>query len=143
LLGVDQEDVSGSLSVIGTVYGVLASLLVALNAIYTSRVLPAVENNVWRLTMYNNVNASILFFPLVLLSGDVNAVLNFDKLYSSSFWTAMFIAGVFGFAIAYVTGLQIQVTSPLTHNVSGTAKACCQTVLGYVTDHIAVTSNCT
>ena len=35
-----------------------------------------------------------------------------------------------GFAIAYVTGLQIQVTSPLTHNISGTAKAAFQTVLG-------------
>ena len=39
-------------------------------------------------------------------------------------------AGLMGFAIAYVTGLQIQVTSPLTHNISGTAKAAFQTVLG-------------
>ena len=41
----------------------------------------------------------------------------------------MVAGGVFGFAIGYVTGLQIQVTSPLTHNISGTAKACAQTVL--------------
>lgn len=41
----------------------------------------------------------------------------------------MFVAGIFGFAIGYVTGLQIKVTSPLTHNVSGTAKAAAQTVL--------------
>ena len=33
------------------------------------------------------------------------------------------------FAIGYVTGLQIKVTSPLTHNISGTAKAAAQTVL--------------
>jgi hypothetical protein len=33
------------------------------------------------------------------------------------------------FAIGYVTGLQIKVTSPLTHNISGTAKAAGQTVL--------------
>ena len=39
------------------------------------------------------------------------------------------MGGVFGFAIGYVTGLQIQVTSPLTHNISGTAKACAQTVI--------------
>nr|SVE84321.1 EOG090X081X [Daphnia pulex] len=44
-------------------------------------------------------------------------------------WTMMVAGGVFGFAIGYVTGLQIQVTSPLTHNISGTAKACAQTVL--------------
>ena len=41
----------------------------------------------------------------------------------------MVIGGVLGFAIGYVTGLQIQVTSPLTHNISGTAKACAQTVI--------------
>jgi GDP-fucose transporter C1 len=35
----------------------------------------------------------------------------------------------FRFAIGYVTGLQIKVTSPLTHNISGTAKAAAQTVL--------------
>ena len=39
------------------------------------------------------------------------------------------MAGMFGIAIGYVTSLQIQVTSPLTHNVSGTAKACAQTIL--------------
>ncbi|KAJ9589546.1 hypothetical protein L9F63_017234 [Diploptera punctata] len=31
--------------------------------------------------------------------------------------------------IGFVTALQIQVTSPLTHNIFGTAKACFQTVL--------------
>jgi GDP-fucose transporter C1 len=41
----------------------------------------------------------------------------------------MTLSGIFGFLIAYVTGLQIKVTSPLTHNISGTAKACAQTVL--------------
>lgn len=41
----------------------------------------------------------------------------------------MTLGGLLGFAIGYVTGLQIKFTSPLTHNVSGTAKACAQTVL--------------
>ena len=41
----------------------------------------------------------------------------------------MTIGGVFGFGIGYVTGLQIKATSPLTHNISGTAKAAAQTVL--------------
>jgi GDP-fucose transporter C1 len=31
-----------------------------------------------------------------------------------------------------VTALQIQVTTPLTHNISGTAKACAQTVLAVI-----------
>ena len=41
----------------------------------------------------------------------------------------MTVGGVLGIGIGYVTGLQIKVTSPLTHNISGTAKACVQTVL--------------
>lgn len=44
--------------------------------------------------------------------------------------SARALLGLMGFAIAYVTGLQIQVTSALTHNISGTAKAAFQTVLG-------------
>ena len=52
----------------------------------------------------------------------------------------MTISGVFGFAIGYVTGLQIQVTSPLTHNISGTAKACAQTVMATVYYHEVKTS---
>ena len=46
------------------------------------------------------------------------------------FWFAMSIAGILGFSMGFVTSLQIQVTSPLTHNVSGTAKAYVQTLLG-------------
>lgn len=45
------------------------------------------------------------------------------------FWGMLILSGVFGFAISYVTTWQIQVTSPLTHNISGTAKAAAQTLL--------------
>ena len=56
-LGVDQEDAAGSFSLSGTIYGILASLFVSLFSIYTKKVLPAVEGNIWALTFYNNVNA--------------------------------------------------------------------------------------
>ena len=42
----------------------------------------------------------------------------------------MSLAGVAGFLINTATYLQIKYTSPLTHAISGTAKACVQTVLG-------------
>lgn len=41
----------------------------------------------------------------------------------------MTLGGIFGVAISIVSTLQIKFTSPLTHNVSGTAKACAQTVI--------------
>uniref|UniRef100_T1GK74 Sugar phosphate transporter domain-containing protein n=1 Tax=Megaselia scalaris TaxID=36166 RepID=T1GK74_MEGSC len=56
-------------------------------------------------------------------------VLNYEHLNESWFWMVMSIGGICGFSIGYVTSLQIKVTSPLTHNISGTAKACAQTVL--------------
>lgn len=42
----------------------------------------------------------------------------------------MTLAGVAGLLINTATYLQIKFTSPLTHAISGTAKACVQTVLG-------------
>jgi len=131
-LGVNQEGVAGSLSVYGVVFGVSASLFVALNAIYTKKKLPVVDDNVWRLGLYTNLNAIVLFLPLMFFTREHHTIVNFPKLLDPTFWSVMFISGLFGFAIGYVTGLQIQVTSPLTHNISGTAKACAQTVIATV-----------
>ncbi|NXX46001.1 FUCT1 protein, partial [Tricholaema leucomelas] len=131
-LGVDQEGAEGTLSWTGIFFGILASLCVSLNAIYTKKVLPVVDGSIWRLTFYNNVNACVLFFPLMLLLGEFHTLYRFDKLGNLGFWGMMTLGGVFGFAIGYVTGLQIKFTSPLTHNVSGTAKACAQTVLAVI-----------
>lgn len=116
----------------GIFYGIAASITVALNAIYTKKVLPSVSNSVWKLTLYNNVNAVILFIPILIVSGDFSTVINFPKLAYHRFWIAILVSGVFGFGMGYVTGLQIQVTSPLTHNVSGTAKACAQTIIACI-----------
>ncbi|KAM6943104.1 GDP-fucose transporter 1 [Xenentodon cancila] len=131
-LGVDQEGVAGSLSWSGVCFGVLASACVSLNAIYTKKVMPAVDGSIWKLTYYNNINACILFLPLILVFGEFGRVLSFSRLADPNFWGMMTLGGLFGFAIGYVTGLQIKFTSPLTHNVSGTAKACAQTVIAVV-----------
>lgn len=130
LMGIDQEKGLGSLSISGVFYGVSASLFVALNAIYTKKSLNVVENNIWKLTLYNNVNACVIFLPFMFLFGEHTELINFSKLYDSYFWFTMVIGGVLGFSMGYVTSLQIQATSPLTHNVSGTAKAYAQTLLG-------------
>lgn len=116
----------------GTVAGILSSLFVSLNAIYTKKVLPAVDNDHWKLTFYNNVNASILFIPLMLIfeHNPISAAVG-DQFLSSLFWSAMMVAGFFGFSIGIVTVLQIKATSPLTHNISGTAKAAVQSMLAF------------
>merc|ERR1712061_708992 len=61
--------------------------------------------------------------------GEFPGIWGFEGLFSPTFWLLMTLGGVFGCGIGYVTGLQVKVTSPLTHNISGTAKAAAQTVL--------------
>lgn len=132
LLGVNQEGRMGSLSVFGVICGLLASATLSMYSIYTKKMLPIVEESVSLLTYYNNVNALLMFMPLIVAFGEVQTVYNFQYLHDPIFWGLMVVSGVFGFLISYVTMLQIQVTSPLTHNVSGTAKACAQTVLAVI-----------
>mmetsp|Transcript_181 Transcript_181/g.475 ORF Transcript_181/g.475 Transcript_181/m.475 type:complete len:362 (+) Transcript_181:185-1270(+) len=118
-------------SVLGTMAGVMSSLFVSLNSIFTKMVLPVVDDNHWKLTFYNNVNASLLFIPLMLyFEGDV-LIGSTEQLTSTAFWMAMFVAGFFGFSIGIVTVLQIKATSPLTHNISGTAKAALQSLMAF------------
>lgn len=119
-------------SMIGTVFGILSSLFVSLNSIMTKKVLPVVDNDHWKLTFYSNVNAIILFLPLIAVyeTGTLVEALG-QQLISPIFWAAMTVAGVFGFSIGIVTVLQIKATSPLSHNISGTAKAAVQSMLAF------------
>jgi len=130
LLGIDQEKGLGGVTFLGVFYGVGGSLFVALNAIYTKKSLAYVDNNVWKLTLYNNLNACLIFLPFIFFFGEVDNIISFPKLFDHYFMFAMTVSGVLGFSMGYVTSLQIKATSPLTHNVSGTAKAYAQTLLG-------------
>ena len=133
LFGIKEEDESvPNLSFAGVLFGVLASMCVALYAIYTKRTLPHVDDNIWRLQMYNNANACLLLVVLSILLGELKTLAQFKFWASPFFWTIVIVTGMFGIAIGYVSSLQIKVTSPLTHNVSGTAKACAQTILACV-----------
>ena len=42
------------------------------------------------------------------------------------------LSGLFGFLIQFSSVLQIKLTSPLTHNISGTVKSCVQTVIAVI-----------
>jgi GDP-fucose transporter C1 len=117
-------------SLLGTLFGIGSSAFVSLNSIYTRKVLPAVQDDKWALSAYNNANAVLIFLPIILMSGEVGAMWEHsDRLFSVMFWSAMMVSGIFGFLIGIATVLQIQTTSPLTHNISGTAKAAVQSIV--------------
>ena len=85
------------------------------------------------------MNSSILFIPLILLFERDIIAQNTAYFASLLFWTLMTLAGLFWFLIGIVTILQIKLTSPLTHNICGTAKACIQTILAIAFMHESVT----
>jgi GDP-fucose transporter C1 len=101
--------VSGSLSITGTVFGVLGSLALAMYSIYMKRVLPYVNQQIWLLSYYNNVYSSLLFLPLIVINKEVPVILNYEKLADAIFWLLMTVGGFCGFAIGFVTALQIKV----------------------------------
>jgi hypothetical protein len=63
-LGIEGEL---NFSLIGTASGVISSVFVSLNSIYTSKILPVVNNDKSLLLFYNNLNACILFMPLIFM----------------------------------------------------------------------------
>ncbi|CDW53652.1 GDP fucose transporter 1 [Trichuris trichiura] len=125
-------NILGSFSLVGVILGVLSTIFVALNAIYTKKMLPVVEDSTWQLAFYNNFNSLFVFLPLILVSGEVSEIMNLRKGFPPNFWLLLISSGIFGFLISYLTVLQVKVTSALTHNVSATAKSAFQTVLAVI-----------
>lgn len=134
ILGIDQESVIGSLSVKGVIYGIASSLFTSLFSICTKKTLHKLNKNIWLLVLYNNINAVVLCTPFLILHGDIQALIS-DKVISPTFWFLLSISGIMSFFISIVTNASIKYTSPLTHNISGTAKACLQTVIAVIYYH--------
>jgi GDP-fucose transporter C1 len=138
-LGVENEV---RFTLIGTVFGVASSLFVCLNALYTKKINQVVDGNQWKLALYNNINAMFLFPPVIILAGETDVLLNHvSYLMSVNYWAMMTVTGLFGFLIGILTVFQITLTSPLTHNIAGTAKATLQTVLALIIYQNPVTMN--
>jgi len=130
LMGCDGE-VDADWLGLGVIFGLISSVFVALNCIFVKKILPVVDDNSEKLMIYNNVNA-VLLLPIIILictSEVVEIMVKAESFQQASFWAITVIAGIFGFLINFASYIQIKYTSPLTHNVSGNAKAAVQTVL--------------
>eukprot|EP00752_Nemacystus_decipiens_P006798 g6103.t1 len=119
------------LSILGVQWGLISSVAVSLNSIYTKKALPHVANDAWRLTFINNANACLLFIPFVLYFEGSMLRDQFDTLFAGIFMTGLLVSGLLGFMMGIVSVMQIRATSPLTHNISGTAKAGVQSILAF------------
>ncbi|KAK8857806.1 hypothetical protein M9Y10_012900 [Tritrichomonas musculus] len=126
LCGVEGEV---NLSLKGAIFGVCSSFFVALYSIVVKKVMGLLDDNEYLLIEYNTPIAIILLIPIVWYSGEFDVL---TKGMSAKFWGMQTLAGVVGFIINIAIFLNIKYTTPLTHNLSGTVKACLQTLLAFV-----------
>lgn len=113
----------------GGIYGVMSSMFVATYSIVVKRVMGLLDNNEYLLIEYNTPIAIVFLFPFVWMSGEFD-ILKTPR--STRFWVMQTITGVVGFIINIAIFLNIKYTTPLTHNLSGTVKACLQTLLAFI-----------
>jgi GDP-fucose transporter C1 len=126
VLGVEGEI---DLSIRGAIYGVCSSMCVAMYAIIVKKVMMLLDNNEYLLIEYNTPIAIVVLAPFVWYSGEFDIIGNQRSLH---FWGMQILAGVVGFVINIAIFLNIKYTTPLTHNLSGTVKACVQMMLAFV-----------
>ncbi|KAL3862442.1 hypothetical protein ACJMK2_008408 [Sinanodonta woodiana] len=129
VIGIDQEDVSGTLSVFGIIYGVLASFMSAVCGIYFKKVETLLEGESLKLAYFNNLNSVLIFLPLVISSGQVQSVFSSDIAFQPKFWLLLTLTGLLSLSIGWVSALQIKYTSPVTHHISINAKSVTQTLI--------------
>eukprot|EP00172_Hildenbrandia_rubra_P002743 Plantae.Rhodophyta-Hildenbrandia_rubra.ctg38345.p1 GENE.Plantae.Rhodophyta-Hildenbrandia_rubra.ctg38345~~Plantae.Rhodophyta-Hildenbrandia_rubra.ctg38345.p1 ORF type:complete len:326 (+),score=23.36 Plantae.Rhodophyta-Hildenbrandia_rubra.ctg38345:458-1435(+) len=114
---------------IGVIYGLLSSFFVAMNSIVVKKKFPLVDNDPWKITLYNNLNASVLFIPIILCSGEPAGILASENARTQMFWILMTVSGALGILMSFAYAAQVKYTSPLTHNVSTTAKSAAQALI--------------
>lgn len=136
-LGVDQENLSGTLSIAGVVFGISTSLFVSLNGIFTKTALDIVDRDSLQLTLLNNINAIILFIPYMVITGQLQTALSEPEYHTYSFCIFLVFTGILAFAISWISAVQIDLTSPVTHHISANLKAVLQTVIAvtYNSEH--------
>ena len=129
-----EEYATNDYIILHMIFGVLASLFLALYAIFVKKSLPLVDDNIWKLLFYNNLSGVIILLPVMTIIKEWAIVLNFQYWSSPPFWLLLLVVGMLGVTIGYISSLQIQVTSPLTHTISGAAKAHTQTIIACMYD---------
>mmetsp|Transcript_11050 Transcript_11050/g.20312 ORF Transcript_11050/g.20312 Transcript_11050/m.20312 type:complete len:375 (+) Transcript_11050:30-1154(+) len=116
-------------SKIGTIFGVTSSALCVLYPILSKKHIKGL-NDKWAVVFYNNFHAAFMFVPLILAFETGIIFEHSAKFFNPWFWFWMLIAAFLGSIVGVTAVTQIQLTSPLSHNVIGNAKGAAQSILG-------------
>jgi len=71
----------------------------------------------------------------VIQTGQLSAALASAELEDPFFWLFLLVTGVLGCLMAWISAMQINVTSPVTHHISSNSKAVAQTIIAVVWYH--------
>ena len=82
-----------------------------------------------KLTLVANIIASVAFIPVVVFTGQLASAIAAPELVDPFFWVFMLVTGVLGCLMTWVSAMQINVTSPVTHHISSNSKAVAQTII--------------
>ncbi|KAK7471432.1 hypothetical protein BaRGS_00035920 [Batillaria attramentaria] len=128
-MSADQERLLSSLTFLGVLYGILASLFAALCGIYIKRVDKFVDGSSFKVSLMNNLNSFVLLVPLVLSTGQLQWVWTNGELQDFMLWWRLLLTGVLSLLVGLTSVRVISVTSPVTHHISVNAKSLLQTLL--------------
>lgn len=124
IFGVDGEV---NFSMKGTLFGAGASLVGTFYTIFLKRFLSNVVKSSYELQFYNNFNSCFIVPLLILMNNELPILLDHWDLITPGFVGWVMTAGLIGLTVGFTTFLQIEYTSPLSHNISGVMKNCIQT----------------
>ena len=94
-----------------------------------------VERDSVRLTYYNNINAVVLFLPVLYLSGQLTDFFSTSSSVDPWFWLFLCFTGIMSFGMAWISAVQIDLLSPVTHHIIANSKAVIQTLIAVVAAH--------
>lgn len=129
ILGVEQETQLTNVPVFGLFFALMSSIVGPLSQIQLKRTLPLVNNNLWLLTFYNNLNGLFIYPVLSMVCGEYKHVREFQQLTNPRFWVLMTLSGFLGVSLSFAISLQMSFTTPITANISGVTKNSIQTLL--------------
>eukprot|EP00922_Rhytidocystis_sp_ex-Travisia-forbesii_P052216 GHVS01077487.1.p1 GENE.GHVS01077487.1~~GHVS01077487.1.p1 ORF type:complete len:492 (-),score=56.47 GHVS01077487.1:591-2066(-) len=125
-----------TLSFIGVCTGVMASLFQAIYMVQIKRSLVHLNNDQNTLLWYNLLLSSVIFFPVIFIAGERNFFTELPLSISHpsflSIWSLLISSGLTGILLTMSTYWCVRVTSPVTYNIVGYAKACLQSLAAIV-----------
>ncbi|KAI8993504.1 hypothetical protein BDB01DRAFT_847378 [Pilobolus umbonatus] len=119
-----------NVSIEGVFYMVSWPAVNALHAIYIKKTLISLRNNQWILIQYNTVMIAIVLIPFILLSGELDEILNSVWFWDETgFWIQMILTSLTGLMTNFIMINVIMYTSPLTFSVLSVTRTVLQTLL--------------